>query len=123
MAEHIIKLVKPIVWHTKTYDRVILREPSFDDVLDLGDLNSVAITPEGTRVIVANNATMREYISRCLVEPKSVEALAQGGARLMLDIKQWLNSFFQLAGPVEDGNSSESSPTSSSSNDMSQQTE
>ena len=108
-----IPLDTPIVWHKETYSEVILREPSFNDIMELGNLSTLAVTEDGTRIVVENVGTYREYLDRCLVEPKNAAALEQASGRVAVEVRRAIDGFFRDGDPAPD--STETSPTSLSS--------
>lgn len=104
---------EPLLTSEGVITEVILREPTFDDYLDLGDIVTVARMPDGALFPIENSETLRLYIQKCLVQPKSALQLGAGGARLARAVKGAVLSFFQ--DDPSAGAPSTTSPTTSSS--------
>lgn len=113
MKKVIIPLDEPLVWHEGTVSEIILREPTFNDVMELGDLSTIALSQEGTRVVVENTGTYAEYLKRCLVQPANVAALEQVSGRTAIKVRRVIDGFFREGDPAP--SSTGASPTSSSS--------
>lgn len=115
MREHItISLKEPLKGPNNTkIDKIVLREPTFDEYLAFDDPYTVMSSREGTPYVIENAESIRNYIARCLVEPKDPALLSQAGVRVAQQVKRAMLSFFQPDAPVKEG--SETSPTSSSS--------
>ena len=103
-----------LVAHGTVLHEVVLREPSFDTYLDLGDIVTFGKAPDGTIFPVENSEILRTYIARCLVEPKDPLLLTQGGITLARAVKGAVLGFFHDAPSAPAP--SPTSPTTSSSN-------
>jgi hypothetical protein len=79
---------------------VIIREPMFDDVIDLGDPYTIAMTASNVPFQVENSDVIRAYLERCIVEPKDPALLAQVNGRTAIDIKDKFLAFFQPDAPA-----------------------
>lgn len=108
----IIPLDKPLTGHDGPIKRIVLREPTFDEYLAVGDPYSVASSGEGSAFAVENMDAIRRYIGLCLVEPANPDLLKQGNAKLARALKEKILGFFQVDAVTE---ASGTSPTSSSS--------
>jgi hypothetical protein len=109
---HTIKLDKPIKAHGGPCKAIVLREPLYEDYLNIGDVYSVAQTVGGQVFAVDNMPNIRQYIETCLVEPKDPALLNQLPAKIAKKLKDTILGFFR-----EDAGSdtSETSRTNSSS--------
>ena len=94
-------------------NEVILREPTFDEYLDIGEPVTLAKTPDGMLFSVENSEVIRRYLQACLVQPKSALQLNQGGMKLAQAVKGAVLGFFHDA--PSGGEPSTTSPTTSSS--------
>jgi hypothetical protein len=91
-----IKLSKPLRAHGgESINQIVLREPTFDEYLDVGDPYTVAASSNGTPFAVENPEVIKRYIAICLVEPKDSLLLAQAGARVAREVKEKMLSFFR----------------------------
>src|SRR4051812_22342942 len=87
---------KPIKGPNNTvYDKIVLREPTFDEFLAHGDPVTVAQSNGGTPFLVDNEEIIRNYIALCIVEPPDAQLLKQCGARVAREVKQKMLDFFQ----------------------------
>lgn len=77
---------------------VVLREPSYDTVFALGDPRTLCASPDGTTFVHVNNEILAAYVQKCLVQPKSVLHLEQGGGPLALRVRAAVLGFFQNGG-------------------------
>lgn len=90
---------------------VVLREPTFDEVIAREDPYTVAVSPGGVPFVVENNEVIRAFVDICLVEPKDPALLQQGGMHLARKVRQAVLGFFR---PDEgEGEDSATSPTNS----------
>ena len=80
---------------TRTCPRIVLREPTFDEYLAVGDPYSIAFTALGTPFEVESPEVVRRYIEMCLVEPQDPAILKQAGAFVAREVKNKLLGFFQ----------------------------
>jgi hypothetical protein len=119
MRENItIPLTEPLKGPNNTkFDKIVLREPTFDEYLAFDDPYTVMSSNEGTPYVIENMESIRNYISRCLVEPKDPALLSQAGVRVGQQVKRAMLSFFQPDAPVKEdpskGGDSKTSQTSS----------
>lgn len=79
---------------------VILREPTFDDVMVLGDPYMIAVTQSKVPFQVENTEVIRSYLELCLEQPKDPALLKQIGAAKAIEIKDKLLAFFQPDAPA-----------------------
>lgn len=108
-----IPVTPPLMGHSGPIDEVVLREPGFDDYLELGDPITIARAPDGSVFAVENAVVIRAYIERCLVAPTDLLLLEAGGFRLARQIKEAILGFFR--GELSGDEASKTSPTTSSS--------
>jgi hypothetical protein len=109
-----IPLASPIPWHNKTVSEVVLREPRYEDFMELGDPYTVAFTREGGLPFVVENADVtRQYVERCMVEPASTLILGHVDLKTARKIKKAMLDFFLP--DAEENEGSTTSQTSSSS--------
>lgn len=117
MREHItIPLKEPLKGpNGASIDKIVLREPTFDEYLAFDDPYTVMSSREGTPYVIENLESIKNYIARCLVEPKDPALLSQCGVRVGQQVKRAMLSFFQPDAPANGG--SETSETNSRSGD------
>jgi len=114
MREHVtIKLRKPLRAPAGPVNKIVLREPTFDEYLQIGDPQTLAQSADGTPFVVENSEVIKQYLAVCIVEPKEVEVLSQASALVAREVKQKFLGFF-LPDMTED-EASETSQTNSSS--------
>ena len=91
-----ILLKKPLKGpNNQMFDKIVLREPTFDEYLEFGDPYTIAQAAGGTPFAVENVEVIKNYIKLCLVEPADPQILQQGNANLGREVKERLFSFFQ----------------------------
>jgi hypothetical protein len=96
-----IPLTKPIKGpNGLSISSVILREPDFDDVMELGDPYMIAVTQSKVPFQVENTEVIKAYLQRCLIEPQDPALLKQIGAAKSIEIKDKLLAFFQPDAPA-----------------------
>lgn len=95
----IITLKKPLKAPDGPVHRIVLREPTFNEYLTIGDPYTVAGSRDGTPFMVENAEAIGQYIRLCLVEPKDPATLEQGNARLAREVKDKLLGFFRPDDP------------------------
>lgn len=99
----VIPLSKPLRAHGgESIKQIVLREPTFDEYLEIGDPYTVAASNEGTPFAVENSEVIKRYIDLCLVEPKDSLLLKQAGARVARQVKDKLLAFFQPDATVDE---------------------
>ena len=109
-----IPVLAGLITHGGIIKEVVLQPPSFDDYIELGDITTWGRTPDKTLFTVENTEVLREYIKRCLVQPKNDPlALGQGGLKLARAVKGAVIGFFQDDSSKDEP--SQTSPTTSSS--------
>ncbi|WP_158810232.1 hypothetical protein [Beijerinckia sp. L45] len=86
---------KGLVTHRGVCTEIVLREPTYDEYLDLGEIVTYGKAPDGTIFPVENSEVLRSYIARCIVEPKDPLALTQGGVKLGRAVKGAVEGFFR----------------------------
>lgn len=111
-----IPLAKPLATHDGPLSRIVMREPTFDEYLAIGDPYIIAESPGGTRFIHENIENIRQYIGLCLVEPKDPALLTQANARVAKSVKEAVLGFFRPEAQ-EPADRSATSPTNSPSGD------
>ena len=115
MAKHVtIPLAEPLLGHHGAIHKVVVREPTFEDYIDLGgDPYTVARSAEGAAFVVEDAEKVRAYVNRCIVEPTDKLILEKASFRVARAVKEAVLSFF-LPEPAA-GGASATSPTTSSS--------
>lgn len=73
---------------------VVIREPNVFEVLEIGDPFTIGFSKDGGQIVAENPEAITAYIRRCIVEPKDMGLLEQGGVELARGLKQSLLSFF-----------------------------
>ena len=114
MAKEVrIPVAGGLLTHGGVVHEVVLREPSYDAYLELGEIVTYGRSPDGTIFPVENGEILRSYIAKCLVQPKDHLALGQGGVKLARAVKGAVLGFFrdEPSAPAP----SPTSPTTSSS--------
>lgn len=74
--------------------RVVLREPTTFECMEIGEPFTIGTAPGGTRIVIENLEAINTYVRRCIVEPANSDLLNQGGVRLAREVKQVLLDFF-----------------------------
>ncbi|QDM27001.1 hypothetical protein FNL56_13425 [Tardiphaga sp. vice304] len=111
MRETVTILLKtPLKAPEGPVSRIVLREPTFDEYLSIGDPYSIAYSDGGTPFAVENLENIQRYIAHCVVEPKDPATLKQASAATAREVKKALLGFFQ---PDEESEVSATSPTTS----------
>ena len=91
----VIKLQSPLRAPEGPVSQIVLREPTFDEYLSIGDPYTVAYTDDGSAIPLENTENIKLYIAKCLVEPKDPAILQQAGAIVAREVKQALMGFFR----------------------------
>jgi hypothetical protein len=108
----VIPLSKPLRAHGgESITRIVLREPTFDEYNSIGDPWMIAASKDGAPFVVENVEVIKQYINRCVVEPKDTLLLNQASARVAKQVKEKLLTFFQPDASTEQV--SETLPTNS----------
>lgn len=89
-----IDLKHPFAGHGGMVNKVTLREPTGRDFVELGEPSVLTRTANGTLVSVENDAAVRGYIERCVVEPDVLLTLAATSLVDMIAIKRAVLNFF-----------------------------
>ena len=114
MAKEVrIPVPEGLLTHRGVCTEIVLREPSYDDYIELGEIITLGRAPDGAVFSVDNSEVLRSYISKCLVEPQDPLVLNQGGVKLARAIKGAVLGFFH--DEVSATDTSKTSPTTSSS--------
>lgn len=108
-----IPLDEPIISHGEPIREVIVREPTFQEYLRIGEPYTIAQTPEGAPLVVENLDAIRGYVEACVIQPKDQLLLEKAGFRVARKLRGTVMSFFLPGGPATEG--SLSSPKNSSS--------
>lgn len=105
-----IPLSEPIAGHSGPIAKVVLREPTLADVMEIGEPQVIGRTADGTLYAVEHVGSIKAYLERCVQSP---DALLLGQLCLAdaLAVKDALIGFFSTARLA----SLPASPTSSSS--------
>ncbi|MCF4130255.1 hypothetical protein [Methylobacterium sp. SyP6R] len=94
-----IPLTTPIQWHRDLVREIVLREPTWDDIMPIGHPVTLHSSPEGVQIPVENPAAIMHYAERCVVEPMDMNFLSQLGLRDTMRVRQAILDFFLSAGP------------------------
>ena len=107
MAKEIrIPVPEGIITHGGIVHEIILKEPSVETYLELGDIVTIARAPDGSTFWVENGEILRAYIARCLVQPRDPLAISQCSLRIGRAIKGSVLDFFRT-----ETSAGEASPT------------
>lgn len=91
-----IKLTKPIQGHGRMFEAVTLREPTAREYLELGEPQSPVY--RGQTVMMADNdATIAQYIERCIVEPNALLVVGQATLADIIKLREAVLGFFTEA--------------------------
>jgi hypothetical protein len=98
MGENVsIRLKAPIKGpNGTTYNAIVLREPTFDEVKRREDPYMWALSPAGIPFRVPNNDVICEFIDLCLVEPPDPALLSQADMNAARRVKKAIINFFPL---------------------------
>jgi hypothetical protein len=77
------------------FKAIVLREPTFDEVVAREDPYTVAVSPGGIPFVVENSDVIRGYIDLCLVEPPDPALLKQADLHAARKVRQAILGFFQ----------------------------
>jgi hypothetical protein len=97
MADKTIPLVKPLVGHGETYKEIVLREPAYAEIMELGEPTAYARDDSGMVYTAEKDSVIRAYIERLVVSPKDPLLLQQCGAADTLKLRDAVHGFFQTA--------------------------
>lgn len=110
-----------LVDHQGTVTAIVIREPCFDDYIELGEPYSIgesdgARPQDGdgdgkVRFAVERPDVIKAYIQRCLVRPADPNLLSQSSARVGRKVRQAVLGFFRDGD--EESEASTTSPGSS----------
>lgn len=90
-----IKLARPLKGHAGPVTKVVLREPTYDEYMRLGDPFLVALSPDSKiPFAVEDKAALAEYCRILIVEPDGL-IVEQGGFALARQITAGVRSFFR----------------------------
>lgn len=92
MAEKVVKLSGRYEAHGKTFDTVTVREPRYNDLMELGEVYEAQFAG-GQRVVIENTATIAAYAKRCIVHPGH-ECLGELGVSDARAVREAVIGFF-----------------------------
>src|SRR5258708_38048210 len=96
-----VPLSKPIKGPNGTsFKEVVLREPSYDEIVEIGDPYFIAMTRDNVPFQVENAEAIKSYLARCIESPKDVALLGQLKARDVVAVKDKLLAFFLPDAPT-----------------------
>lgn len=75
--------------------QIVLREPTFDEILSLDDPYTVGVSPGGVPFVVENADVIRRYVQICVIEPADPALLSQAGMHVARKVRQAVLGFFQ----------------------------
>lgn len=90
-----IALDEPIIGHGEPIKTIILKEPTYEDYMEIGDPYEIGESEGGVRFTVQNPEAVRAYIDRCLVQPKDQLLLAQCSAKIGRKVRLAVLGFFR----------------------------
>ena len=83
-----------IVGHGKTYDAVVIVEPTLQQYLEIGEPVVWIFYPDGSRTPTTNPTAIERYITLCVKEPPDPLLLNQGGIKLARKMREAILGFF-----------------------------
>lgn len=105
-----IPLREPILGHGEPIRAIVLREPTFDDYLEIGDPYEIGESEDKVRFTVQSPDAVRAYIERCMVVPADPLLLSQAPAVVGRKVRLAILDFFRDGDEAPDP--SKTSPTS-----------
>jgi hypothetical protein len=107
-----VPLTDPLIGHTGPIQELTFREPTFADLMDIGDPVDVVRTSEGHFVRTVNWPAVREYCERCAPEAVAL-LLPKLNLKDSIAASEAMLSFFTEARAANSSttNSPESSPS------------
>lgn len=94
MPNATIELEKPITGHEGEIRKIVLREPTYREVMPNGSPYQVHDTDDGQSVVLYDNEKIRAYAEACLIEPKESDLLKQLGLRDTMKLREAVLRFF-----------------------------
>lgn len=79
---------------------VVLREPSYDEIVEIGDPYFIAVTREQVPFQVENAEAIKGYLARCIETPQDTALLAQLKPADVIAVKDKLLAFFLPDAPA-----------------------
>lgn len=112
MTEKTVTLSRRYEAHGIVFETVKVREPRFNDLLQLGEPYEMQ-RAAGNNVVIENVDTVAAYVRRCVVEP-GVDALGELGIQDARAVRGAVLDFFSSGEPATASQSSksEAAPTS-----------
>ncbi len=107
-----VQLDEQITTHQGIVTSVTLRQPTYEDFLEFGEVYSYVRTPGGTIIPSENTEAIRAYIERLVVLPVTPLLLSNASLKTARAIKGAVVGFF--LGESSKGEDSEKSPQNSS---------
>ena len=101
-----------LITHAGAIQEVILREPTYDEFMTIGEPVSIIYLPSGEWIPTEIKPNIDAYIAACLVQPKTAVELESGGLKLARAVKAAVLGFFRNGDSA--GELSTTSPTNSS---------
>ena len=92
-----IKFEKPIVWHEKHVSEVVLKEPTGQTFIDLGEPRLVVSSRSGSVYWAEMPDTIKAYLDRCIDHEGGSPLLAQLSLADAKKVKAALFDFFESA--------------------------
>jgi hypothetical protein len=104
-AETAVDLSGPIQGHGKSYNQVVVREPTARDFIELGQPEYVIFGPNNQATQHEDNGIIEQYLRRCIREPNADIVFAQINLRDAIALRTALLGFFiaARAGAMVDG--------------------
>lgn len=98
MADKIVALSRRYEAHGKVFESVTVREPRWEDVLELGEPYELQ-RAGGQTVVIENTATVASYVKRCIGEP-GIECLGGLGVKDSRAVREAVLDFFTSSAPA-----------------------
>lgn len=105
----LLSLAERIEGHKGLISKIVLREPTFDEYLEIGDPYEIGESTDGFRFTVQNPEAVRAYIETCCVEPADPLLLSSASARVARKVRIAILNFFHDGD--EAAEASKTSPT------------
>ena len=108
-----------IIGHGKTFEAIVMREPSFADYMELSDPYLLTFSEGGSPMVINQPSVLQGYIQRCTVEPEYLLVETQAPFTVAREIAAWMMGHFRSGEAEATSATSPTSPKSSSSSSTS----
>lgn len=105
-----VPLSRAYAIHGEAVREIVLKEPTWDDYAELGELFEAQPGPGGTRLVVENREAVKAYVERCVgnIQPSELGMLGLADARAL---RSALIGFFHNEPSSTPPSTGSSSPT------------